>query len=224
MLDDVGWRWITFIALTMIKRFAFTVITLTLFGRYGYAQSYRDSIMRWQHEYKTEFLSDPRSPVKAGDTGFIRFFSIDQGWRVMAKVVPTPEAKAFDMATHSGKTKKFRSWARLKFANPVSRGLNYYTLVAYERIDPSKGDTISPVTLFIPFNDETNLSSTYGGGRYIDIPKSAVKDGYLILDFNKAYNPYCAFGEGFSCPIPPIENKLPVEVRAGEMVWAKKEK
>jgi uncharacterized protein (DUF1684 family) len=206
----------------MFRAFVIILVALSLAGMVSYAQSYTDSIVRWQHEYKAEFLSDPRSPVKAADTGFIRFYPVNERWRVVANVVPTPEAKTFDMATHSGKTKRFRSWASLRFANPVSRGVHYYTLVAYERVDPPKGDTISPVTLFIPFNDETNLNDTYGGGRYMDIPKAAVKGGYLILDFNKAYNPYCAFGEGFSCPIPPIENKLPVEVRAGEMVWAKK--
>lgn len=204
---------------------SFILIALTfLLVKTASAQSYEDSILQWQRHYKIEFLQDSRSPVKSGDTGFIRFFPVQEHWRVLALVSYTPEANAFDMATHSGKTKKFRQWAALKFLVPASDGQAYLTLRAYERVDPPKGDTISPVTLFIPFNDETNGTGTYGGGRYLDIPKAAVKNGHVILDFNKAYNPYCAFGEGFSCPIPPVENNLPIAVKAGEKIWAKPSK
>jgi uncharacterized protein (DUF1684 family) len=188
------------------------------------AQPYKDSIVEWQHHYKKEFLEDARSPVKAEDTAFIRFFPISKKWCVLATVRMTPEAKPFDMSTHSGKTKKFRQWAELRFLNPLSRDRRFHTLRAFERVDPPAGDTISRLTLFIPFFDETNSKQTYGGGRYMDIPKAAVKNGQLTLDFNKAYNPYCAFAEGFSCPIPPAENKLLLEVGAGEMVWTKKAK
>ena len=67
-----------------------------------------------------------------------------------------------------------------------------------------------------------NGDTTYGGGRYIDLMKTDVNDGNVMLDFNKAYNPDCAFGEGFSCPIPPAENRLGIAVKAGEKIWSKK--
>ena len=75
--------------------------------------------------------------------------------------------------------------------------------------------------LFIPFKDETNGRETYGGGRYLDIRMGAIKSGKVSLDFNKAYNPYCAFASagGYSCPVPPRENHLKVAVKAGEMVF-----
>ncbi len=182
------------------------------------AQSYRDSILLWQRHYKEEFLTDSRSPLKAPDTGKLRFFAVDKKWRVHATVSLTPEARPFDMATHSGKTKRFRKWATLEFVHPLKRGLNFLQLSAYERVDPPVADTLSSTLLFIPFNDETNSASTYGGGRYLDIPKSAVVNGKLEIDFNKAYNPWCAFAEGYSCPIPPSENALPCEVKAGELM------
>lgn len=181
-------------------------------------QSYRDSILLWQRHYKEEFLTDARSPLKASDTGFLRFAPINKKWRVIATVKQTPEALPFDMATHSGKTKRFRQWAVLEFVHPLSRGLQYLRLPAYERVDPPAGDTLSRTLLFIPFNDETNGIITYGGGRYMDIPKSAVADGKLELDFNKAYNPWCAFADGYSCPIPPAENALHCAVKAGELM------
>jgi uncharacterized protein (DUF1684 family) len=184
-------------------------------------QTYKDTLRQWQHHYRAEFLTDERSPVKAEDTGFIRFFPIDKQWRVLAKVEMTPEAAAFDMATHSGKTKRFRQWAILRFHNPA-HPTRVLSLSAYERVDRPTSDSTARLSLFIPFNDATNGSDSYGGGRYMDIPKAAVKDGLLVLDFNKAYSPYCAFGKGFSCPIPPPENQLAVSVKAGEKVWAKK--
>jgi uncharacterized protein (DUF1684 family) len=70
--------------------------------------------------------------------------------------------------------------------------------------------------LFLPFKDDTNGVETYGGGRYMDVRISTVKDGKIILNFNKAYNPYCAYNEGFNCPIPPQENHLNIAIRAGE--------
>lgn len=67
---------------------------------------------------------------------------------------------------------------------------------------------------FLPFKDKTNGKETYGAGRYLD-PK-ARPDGTLVVDFNYAYNPYCAYSEGWTCPVPPLENMVKVEIPAGE--------
>lgn len=70
---------------------------------------------------------------------------------------------------------------------------------------------------FLPFRDSTSGHETYGGGRYLD-PQEA-PDGTIAIDFNYAYNPYCAYNEDWTCPIPPDENRLDVPVRAGEKVF-----
>lgn len=70
--------------------------------------------------------------------------------------------------------------------------------------------------LFLPFRDTTADSETYSVGRYLD-PR-ARPDGRLVIDFNMAYNPHCAYNTGWSCPIPPFENRLKVPVRAGELI------
>jgi uncharacterized protein len=67
--------------------------------------------------------------------------------------------------------------------------------------------------LFVMFRDQTSGNETYGGGRYINA--KAPKDGEVVLDFNKAYNPYCAFSPYAACPIPPRENRLPIRIAAG---------
>jgi uncharacterized protein (DUF1684 family) len=75
--------------------------------------------------------------------------------------------------------------------------------------------------LFIPMKDQTSGKETYGAGRYLDASIKDIKDGKIALDFNKLYNPYCAFSEGYSCPIPPKENHLPVRIEAGEKLFLK---
>ena len=70
--------------------------------------------------------------------------------------------------------------------------------------------------LFLPFTDETNYNQTFGGGRYLDFEITDIVGNKLILDFNKCYNPYCAYAGGFNCPIPPKENDLKVKIKAGE--------
>jgi uncharacterized protein (DUF1684 family) len=75
--------------------------------------------------------------------------------------------------------------------------------------------------LFIPFTDATNGTDTYEGGRYIDLSIPDIKDTNVIVDFNKAYNPYCCYTGGYDCPIPPKENALTVAINAGEMKYKK---
>ena len=75
-------------------------------------------------------------------------------------------------------------------------------------------------SLFVPFTDLTNGKETYGGGRYMDVE---IPEGdSIVLDFNKAYNPYCAYSTNYSCPIPPKENDLPISINAGLKIKEKK--
>lgn len=71
--------------------------------------------------------------------------------------------------------------------------------------------------LFVPFRDATSGSETYGAGRYLDVEPN--EDGTITLDFNHAYNPFCAYDDAYSCPLPPVENWLPVPIRAGERAF-----
>ncbi len=73
----------------------------------------------------------------------------------------------------------------------------------------------NPAVCFVPFRDKTSGVETYGAGRYLEAELSA--DGWVEIDFNYAYNPYCAYNENWSCPLPPMENWLTVPIRAGEM-------
>ena len=124
---------------------------------------------------------------------------------------------------------EFRAYRDREFRDPerspletweVSRfkGLNYFNITPafYQGEALSKTDEYKDY-LLIPFTDTTNGKETYGGGRYIDfaIPASEM----VTLDFNLAYNPSCAYSSRYSCPIPPRENRLKAEIRAGEKTY-----
>jgi uncharacterized protein (DUF1684 family) len=83
-----------------------------------------------------------------------------------------------------------------------------------------EGIGIGPVRgkLFLAFGDATSAGETYGAGRYLDIAK-APGSKTVLLDFNQAYNPYCAYTDKFSCPLPPVENLLEIAVKAGEKTY-----
>lgn len=197
------------------------LITISFFLCLGYiaqAQSYSEQIAAYRQHYKQEFLTDEHSPLKAADTGYLDFFSLDRTYCVKARFAATPDAQPFDMPTHSGKTKKFRQYGLLTFTiHDTTLTLQVFQNLANK--NPKYKDE-----LFIPFTDGTTYSETYGGGRYLDIQIPDIKNNEVMLDFNKCYNPYCAYAGGYSCPIPPVENRLPVAIKAGEKNWTKAEK
>lgn len=194
------------------------LLPLLLSGFYGSAQqSYKDSILHHIKHYKQEFITDSHSPLKAADTGFLEFYEPDVTYRVTARLDLTSNAQDFQMPTHSGKTKTYRQYGVLRFKIHDT----LVSLNVYQGIDLIKKDTKFKKYLFVPFTDQTTYTETYGGGRYIDLSTDDLKNSLITVDFNKCYNPYCAYAEGYSCPIPPAENRLPVAIKAGEKLFAK---
>lgn len=166
-----------------------------------------------------EFRDKKESPLKEEDfAGFkgLNYYPEDKKFVVKAKFRRTADEKYFQMPTSSGKTKMFVKYGILKF----KVGGKSQVLAVYEA-DPAVLQKFPEYAdlLFIPFKDATSRAETYGGGRYIDIKRPAGKD--VMLDFNLAYNPNCAYGgEKWSCPVPPAENVLKVAIRAGEKRYA----
>lgn len=199
-----------------MKQLFLLFISAPLFTYSQGGNSYQDSILQFRQHYKNEFLTDERSPLKEADTSYLRFYEPDARYRVHAKITLTPNAKTFDMPTASGKTKKYKQYGIATFS------IND-TLVKLQVLQSQKliMEAQYKDYLFIPFQDFTNYTETYGGGRYIDLSITDIKDGWIEIDFNKCYNPWCAFGTGYSCPIPPAYNKLPIAIKAGEMNFGK---
>jgi uncharacterized protein (DUF1684 family) len=165
--------------------------------------------------YRQGFLDDPRSPLAEKDLDLLRFFPPDPRFRVEATFERTPGEKPFDLPTYSGKTKPFVQYGILRFAI----GQDTFRLAVYQSM-AARNLPAQAQHLFLPFRDLTNEEETYGGGRYLDILLQDLSESTCILDFNKCYNPWCHYSDGYNCPIPPAINRLPTAIRAGEMKWA----
>ena len=182
----------------------------------AFAQDFKAEIEKHREEYKAEFLKSANSPLKQEDFEYLRFYEPNEKFKVECKFVATKMGKPFELPTSAGKTKTYVKFGELKFEIEGKK----YKLAVYQ----SPGLKIIPQYrdyLFIPFKDLTNGKGSYGGGRYLDFRMKQLEGEKIYLDFNKAYNPYCGFSEGYSCPIPPKENHLKVAIEAGEKNFEK---
>ena len=196
------------------------VLILLLIGFYTTVSAqtpFAEQIAKHRETYKKELLDSAGGPLKAkADLAYVQFYTPDSTYRVSATVERIPAAEPFDMPTYSGKTKPHVAYARLAFVlMGKSQQLTIYRSLNLMRV-PEYRDY-----LFLPFKDATSGKETYGGGRYIDLRTGDIRNGKVTLDFNKAYNPYCAFQDGYSCPIPPKTNELQVPIEAGEKAYGK---
>lgn len=150
------------------------------------------------------FATDPGSPLTPRQRARFRglaYFPPDPGFVVEGEMRPCLRPDDVDLATSCGDAERHRRagvvWFEVQGIPAV------ITLFRSERGD-----------LFVPFRDATSGTETYGAGRYLQA--CSLGDRRALLDFNYAYNPYCAYNPGWRCPIPPIENHLTIPIRAGE--------
>ena len=153
-------------------------------------------------------MRSQRSPLpERSRTNFsgLRYHPYDPNLEFQTRLLPDPERQVLVFSTSSGSEVVYErlGWFTAEIAGQTVR------LAGFAR----EGDD-QPESLFVPFKDASSGFETYGGGRYLDVP---VQDGLLEVNFNFAYNPYCAFADGWACPIPPQENWLTVPVLAGEL-------
>ncbi len=193
--------------------FVFALITTGALAQTHFAEQ----LAQHRETYKKELLDSAGGPLKAKtDLAYVRFYEPDSTYRVTATAERTVNAEPFDMPTYSGKTKEHVAYAVLSFVlHGQPQQLTLYRSLNLMKV-PNYRDY-----LFLPFKDATSGKETYGGGRYIDFRTGDIKDGKVTLDFNRAYNPYCAYQEGYSCPIPPKNNVLSVAIDAGEKAYEK---
>ncbi len=168
---------------------------------------------RWRSDRGHLFATHTQSPVeidRRGKDGGLRFFPYDPAWRIEAVATPVDPVATSAGHSASGATSLIR-FATVAF--PVPYGHETLELSLFW-IDVYGGG------VFLPFRDETNGAATYGGGRYLlDTIKGAdlgSVDDRVVLDFNFAYHPSCVYSDRWSCPLAPPENRLVVDVRAGE--------
>ena len=167
-------------------------------------------------ENMNHLLVGERAPLKSSDLIHISHFDYNPKYRVDASFIKAIDPTPFEMATYSGKTKLFIEKGRLRFKlKDKSFELHVYQNVRYAD-HPIYGQYY-----FIPFKDASNDELTYGGGRYMDMNKKLFENKKVLLDFNQAYNPWCAYADGYNCPVPPVENHLDLAILAGEKAFNK---
>lgn len=177
---------------------------------HGHAQDYREAIQAERRAKDAFFRTSPHSPLDPAtraDFAGLRHFPVDPAYRFEClRLMPYvgDQPVEFALPTSDGRLREATRTGTLAFRIDGGR----HTLVAY-RLPGGRGDS-----LFVPFMDATSGHETYGAGRYLDL--EAGRDGRYTLDFNLAYNPYCAWSPNFSCPLTPEENRLALSVEAGE--------
>lgn len=183
------------------------------------AQNYNTQIEAHRATYKADFIKEERSPLKQEDLKYLQFFEPDSNYRVSAKVKVLKNEKIFKMPTYDGTSKEFIRYAKVTFKLKDTT----LTLTLYRNISLLMNPAYKNL-LFLPFTDLSNNKTSYGGGRYIDLDLKSIKKNKIEVDFNKAYNPYCAYSDGYRCPIPPEENDLNFAVLAGEKLYTGEKK
>ncbi len=149
-------------------------------------------------------MKDSASPNRSNFSGIDRY-AYDPGWRLEGRFEPSPEGTTLSIPNIIGQNLDESSPGTVHFdvdGQPMS-------------LDALAG---SSGTLFLVFGDETNGVATYGGGRFLYTAPPA-EDGSVIVDFNRAYNPPCVFTPWATCPLPPPQNRLPLEVTVGELSY-----
>ena len=174
-------------------------------------------ILKFQDNMNEEFKNPETSPLPdryRKDFEGLAFFEPNTNYVVKAKLVLTPEALPFLMPTTTDRK-----------SEEVVYGIAHFQLNGKEhRLEIYQNKELMLQEehkdyLFLPFTDKTNGEETYSGGRYIDL---AIPNGdSIIIDFNKAYNPYCAYNKKYSCPIVPNVNAMDTRVMAGVMDFKK---
>lgn len=165
-------------------------------------------IVELRQQKDNQFRDSDDSPIPADKRASfmgLAYFEPDPEYVVMAKFVESSSADTITMQTSKDDVRKaIRAGVFTFRLNGKDVKLSAYTFA----------DSEDNESLFVPFTDKTTGHETYYGGRYLDVPM--VDGGDYVLDFNMAYNPYCAYSENYSCPLVPQENSLDVAVRAGE--------
>lgn len=155
-------------------------------------------------QMKDEFFEqDSQSPLtheQQHDFDGLKYFEPNDDLRLELPVDEFADKEPVQMQTSTGDVQTYERWGRISFEVDGEQG--ELTIYSNEH------------GLFMPFTDATSGKETYGAGRYLE-PEQIGADK-VFVDFNVAYSPYCAYNEMYSCPIPPIENRLKVSIRAGE--------
>lgn len=185
------------------------VILTSLFSN---AQTEKSRIS-FQNELNLQYGNKKTSPLSSREIKSFKgipFYEWKKEYAVVASLELTPKAPLFKISTTTSRAPLYQQYAIATFIlNGKKEELRIY------QSQESKFNFEYKDYLFLAFKDTTNGTETYEGGRYVDVFISNIINNTIIIDFNKAYNPYCAYNHDYSCPVPPTENHLNSPIKAG---------
>ena len=174
----------------------------------------------YQQKLNASYKDATTSPLKKKDLknfNGLDFFAVDSSFIVTANLTRIENAPVFEMATTTDRKPLYKEYGLLRF-NINGQDLE---LTIYQSQDDLRDEKYKDY-LFLPFTDNTSGNESYGGGRYMDVMITDIKDDNTIeLNFNNTYNPYCAYNYDYSCPLTPRKNHLDIEVKAGIKAFKK---
>lgn len=188
------------------------IIILTLITQVGFSQnSYTEKIKKFQDKINKEYADSATSPLTKEDLASFKsleFYPIDKDFRINAKFKRTEKELPFKMETTTDRAPEYVKYGEIEFKLKGEKfKVNIYQSIRLREKEEYKD------YLFLPFRDLSSGITSYGGGRYVDL--KIPEGNTIIIDFNKAYNPYCAYNHKYSCVIPPSENFIDIEIKAG---------
>lgn len=171
--------------------------------------------LEWERREKDRFFvlnqQSPIPPEERSKFKGLSYYPPDPNFRFELELHEHGDKKIIEIEDTKGNVRQFLRWGEFRFAI----GNENCALQAYKGDPEEEG-------LFLPFRDATNGKETYGAGRYLDLDlRDRTEDGKWLLDFNRAYNPWCAYSEDYACPFVPPENWLKVPIEAGEKSYIK---
>ncbi len=179
------------------------------------SDTFRLQVEKERAQKDTEFRAKESSPLSAAEvSGFkhLSYYPYDLKYRVKARFELTNKTEVFKMKTTTDRLPEYRHYANVyftidgkEFKLEVFQNVELISRPGYENY------------LFLPYSDETSGRETYGGGRFIDLTNTHGEK--IVIDFNKSYNPYCAYNHEYSCPLPPQQNDLSIKIEAGEKTY-----
>lgn len=194
---------------------AVVILAITVFYSFQGSQddtAYHAEILDEREEKDRFMRTSSESPFakRPEDYKGLRYYPPDIKYRIMANLRPVEKKRPVVLTTNDGKEQRYVEYAYAEFK--LDGVANRLLILEIADMGPFRGK------LFLAFGDETSAGETYGAGRYLDVTKTPGAST-IRLDFNLAYNPYCAYDDSFTCPLPPKENILNIPIKAGEKVY-----
>ena len=177
-------------------------------------------IKQSRHQKDQFFGTSPDAPIPAHERQHfqgLRYFEPDLTYRIEAELVRYPTPDVVQLGTTKGQITQHYRYGEVRFMlnGQPCRLTVYKSVHAHAHGHDAHADR----ELFMPFRDATTGRESYGAGRYLELEEGSAGPNRVVIDFNLAYSPWCAYNDQYSCVLPPEENRLAAAVRAGELSY-----